>query len=335
MKRWKINSFEELENCISCKLANIDISVLTKDYYSKIVEIPKRNGTREICVINKSNNLYQIQKNLKKNFLDNIVLSDRAFGFVKEQSYFDYLNEHTNCFSAKYYLRIDIKDFFGSINGKHIKDALNFYVDGEEKDDIIANLQKIVLFNDKLIQGTPIAPAISNIVFRQLDIRIERYCDKCGVDYSRYADDLLFSSDKKGMLDRRFIRTIERILQSKDFNVNYDKIRLSESIIALNGFVVGEDVRLSRKKLKCISGMVYYLEKKPLIDDVTWFKEFSNNMRTFGYDEFSNKSEIINALAGNRSFIISAIRYANEGKYKERCERLIKRIEKQIEVISK
>ena len=80
---------------------------------------------------------------MKKNFLDNILLSDRAFGFVKEQSYFYYLQEHINTFSSNYYLRIDIKNFFGSINGDHIGKAFAFYVDGEDKVQIIEYIKKI------------------------------------------------------------------------------------------------------------------------------------------------------------------------------------------------
>lgn len=335
MKRWKINSYEDLENCINSDMSEIDFSVLAEEYYGTMVEIPKRKGKRTICVIDKSSHLYHIQRNFKKNFLDNIALSDRAFGFVKGESYFDYLYEHTHSIFKDFYLRIDIKDFFGSINGKHIEDVFDFYVDGEDKESIIEDIKQIVLYDNKLVQGTPIAPSISNIVFRQIDIRIERYCDKCGVSYSRYADDLLFSSNKKGVLDRRFIRTIERILQSKNFYINYDKVRLSTQSIALNGFVIDKDVRLSRKKIKRISGMVYYLERNPIKDSKAWFDDFNDYIQYFGYDKFEQKNEIINSLAGNRSFIIAAIRYAGDGKYKERCKKLISRIEKQIDFISK
>lgn len=334
MKKWKINSFEDLEKCIKYDLSEIDFSTLAKGYYADIIKIPKNNGEREICVIDKRNILYKIQKNLKKNFLDNIMLSDRAFGFIKNQSYFDYLSEHASVGQHRWYLRIDIEDFFGSINGKHIDNAFDFYIDGEEKKEIIETLKSIVIYNDKLIQGTPIAPVISNIVFRQLDIRIERYCDRCGVIYSRYADDLLFSSDSRCGFNRRFVKTIDRILASKDFRINNKKTRLSENMIVLNGFVIENAVRLSRKKMKHISGMVYYLENTLFEDNSAWYKEFNECMQVWGYSEFNQKSDIINALAGNRSFLISAVRYIDDSKYKERLEKLIGRIEEQISKIS-
>lgn len=279
--------------------------------------------------------MYRIQKKFKKNFLDNILLSDRAFGFVKEQSYFTYLQEHVNTISSNWYLRIDIENFFGSINEKHIERAFEFYIDGEEKDKIVEVIKKITLFNNKLVQGTPIAPIISNIVFRPLDIRIERYCNMQGVNYSRYADDLLFSTEKEGVLTRKFIRTIEHILRSQSFAINYSKLRLAQNRIVLNGFVICKDIRLSRKKLKRISGMVYYLEKNPFESNKKWLFKFNQNMQYFGYNTIRSVNEIINILSGNRAFLLDAKKVGKDECYLMHCEKLIKRIEKQLEFLCK
>ena len=299
-------------------------------YYADRIEIPKKNGTREIYVIDRSNPIFQIQKQFKKKFLDNIMLSDRAYGFVKERNYFDYLAVHAATTEPRYYLRIDIKDFFGSINGTHIKEAFDFYVDGDDKPSIINAIQAIVLYDDKLVQGTPVAPAVSNIVFRPLDIRIERYCDLLGVEYSRYADDLLFSTEQSGVLTGKFIKKIEKILGSKHFRINYDKLRLKYKEISLSGFVVGNGVKLSRKKLSHINGMVYYLEKNRPIKTKEWFENFNTQMNSFGYEAMGNTDSIIDILAGYRSFLISAKRAGQDEKYLEHCEKMIKRIEKQI-----
>lgn len=334
MRRWKIKSIQEFEECIKYDVSELKSQTdIFEAYYKNKIEIPKKNGKREIYVIDKTNCLYKIQKNLQKNFLNNIMLSDRAFGFVKEQSYFDYLQEHINVLGCNQYLRIDIKDFFGSISDGHIEEAFDFYIEGDEKTQIVDTIKKIVLYNHELVQGTPVAPTISNIVFRSLDIRIERYCALQGVNYSRYADDLLFSTDREGILSRRFIRTIERILNSKDFCINYDKMRLSNKFISLNGFVVGKEIRLSRKKLKHINGMIYYLEKNTFENDKSWFKEFNQQMGMLGYDKIENIDEIVNILAGNRSFLLAAKRVGKEENYLNHCDRLINRIERQISLL--
>lgn len=340
MKRWKINSLDELYECIGPESTIFPGSgdawnnAINK-YYEYYMEIPKKKGTRKIYVIDRNSQIYQMQKRFKSNFLDNIMLSDRVFGFVKERNYFDYLIVHAISSAPRYYLRIDIKDFFGSINGKHIEDAFGFYVDGNSKTDIINAIKDLVLYENKLVQGTPVAPSVSNIVFRPLDIRIERYCDLLGVEYSRYADDLLFSTDREKVLTGKFIKKIEIILKDKSFHINYDKLRLEYGKISLNGFVVGNGVKLSRKKFKHINAMIFYLEKNELEKKPRWFSEFNRQMRAFGYEAVGNVTDIINILAGSRSFLISAKRVGKEEKYLDHCERVIKRIEKQIDKLIK
>lgn len=132
---------------------------------------------REICAIDKSCELYRIQRNLKRNFLDNIMISDIAYGFRKKSDYFDFLECHKSFYGSSNYLRIDISDFFGTISRGLLEETFEYYVicsSKEEKEKIIESLLEILLYNGKLIQGTPLAPAVSNIIFRSIDIRIEK-----------------------------------------------------------------------------------------------------------------------------------------------------------------
>ena len=114
--------------------------------------------------------------------------------------YFDFLETHRNFYGNANYLRIDISNFFGSISEQMIIDTFEYYVDSVEKEKILKCLLDVMLYNGVLIQGTPIAPVVSNIIFRSVDIRIQRYCDKQRVMYSRYVDDLMFSSEERGKL---------------------------------------------------------------------------------------------------------------------------------------
>lgn len=335
MKKWKISSIADLEEILNIRLFKIEKNTCVDEYYSNYISIPKKNGYRSVCSIDKTNCMYRIQYNLKRNFLDKIYVSDAVYGFVKGNNYFDYLNEHLVQDNNRFFLRIDIKDFFNSITGEHIVDSFDYYVEGDEKEDIIEWLKWALLFDEKLIQGTPTAPAVSNIVFRPLDIRIERYCDKCGVTYSRYADDLLFSTSKKGILDYRFIKTISRILASKGFKVNRSKTRMSEGQISLNGFVLGKDIHLSRKKRKRIGGMLFYLETKGFKNKKEWYESFSSYMSRLGESDFQRKNDVINVLAGYRSFLILVSRYSKEINQRKRIDKTIKRIEKQLQKISR
>lgn len=331
MKKWKIDSKEELLKCMACSEAEFIDSLGERDrYYARQIEIPKKNGTRKICEIDKSCRLYVIQKNLKKNYLDNIQLSDAAYGFVKERDYIDYLNIHTNAYKKNNYLRLDITNFFGSISRSVLKKTFEFMIDSDDKDEIVRMLLDVVMHGEVLEQGTPIAPVISNIVFRPIDIRIEKYCEKLDVTYSRYADDLLFSSENSVVLSKRFIKTIGRIISSYEFKINYSKLRTDSRQIALNGYVVSDSVTLSRKKLESIRRVLYHLEKKQFKLGSDWLEGYNSMLEDSEKKHIQSVSSIINYLAGYRSFVINMMKHSHDTRFQKKGAKLITRIEKQI-----
>lgn len=334
---WKINTIEDLYQCIACNEKVLNTALAKKEnYYKNKIQIPKKKGMRTICSVDKTSALFSIQRELKKNYLDNIMISDAAYGFVKDTDYIDYLAVHKNFTGNNRYLRIDISDFFGSITEEQVKEALRHFVaDGDDGEKILTRLIDIIMNHGKLEQGTPVAPVVSNIVFRPVDIRIERYCEKQNVTYSRYADDLLFSSESDAVIDRKFVRTVERILEDYNFKVNYDKLRKARNRIALNGYVVDSDVRLSRKKRKPIGAMLFFLENNKFSKTKEWFEHFNDEMQKYGISSIANVNDLINLLAGNRSFLINSFKHSESDRYCKQCKKMIGRIEKQIHEITK
>lgn len=311
-------------------------------YYKKNrYEIQKKNGLRVIYRGDSKEKLYHLQKNLTKNFLDKIYISDAAYGFVKGVGYWDFLEEHTNYCCRNHFLRMDISDFFGSITENMVRDSIGYYVDENledyQRNAILDVICDIVTYNNYLPQGAPCSPVVSNIVFRPVDIRIEKYCEKLGVHYSRYADDFLFSEDigQRSKLNRNFVRTIERILHENGYRVNYDKLRTANTSLSLNGFVVDSEVHLSRKKRKKMKAVLYYLEHNEYKKEAEWLKDFNANMKKYDIS-IESKEGLIDYLAGNRAFLIHAMNYVEEessyyGQYQKdinRIETMILNIEK-------
>lgn len=341
MNTWKINNLQDLFNCLDMTKESLDEALTTnrmRFYYRDSFTIPKMNGERTICSVDKGSSLYTIQKRLKNNYLDNIFLPDTAYGFVKGVNYYDFLGIHTDRFVSRY-LRIDIKDFFDSINGKHISDSFEFILkDCEDKDDIKKYLKKILLYNDKLVQGTPTAPVVSNIVFRSLDIRIEKYCSKMNVLYSRYVDDLMFSSADNTVLSDRFFYGIKAILNSEGFNINYAKVRKSSKSFVINGVVVEESIRLSRGKLKKIGKILYCLEHNKYRQDrnfAVWLGTINESLREIDCEiTFNGKKGLIFYLSGYRSYLIQLLKTNNLNDMNIRkLSRIIQRIENQLDKI--
>ena len=71
-------------------------------------------------------------------------------------------------------------------------------------------------------QGSACSPALSNIICITLDKRLIGLCEKRGIRYSRYADDMYFSCDDKALLLKNF-SIITKIIEDEDFNINEKK----------------------------------------------------------------------------------------------------------------
>lgn len=319
-----------------------DIAEDKEEYYNEF-EIPKHSGTRTIRAINPTCLLYRMQKNLKINFFDNINMPVPVKGFIKGENYVSYLTQHVG---KKYYLRMDIHAFFDSITTEQIQDVLSEFIQNK---DVIACILEIVTLDKSLPQGAITSPSISNIVFRRIDQRILKYCQETNVTYTRYADDLLFSSNDINFTeDRYFYSMIKHILKSNGFESNCNKKKTGESSINLSGFVVGENVHLSRKKLKNINTLLYYFRKKKdfsgskyrvdssLIGGDDWL----DNINALGITRngvpvvFNTSVSLINYLCGYRAFLLSVIK--NDDCLRQRHNPLknkIKNIERIIDVI--
>lgn len=163
--------------------------------------IPKRNGTpRDILA--PTPKLKLLQRRLANVLYLALADIDKAgsprrhlsHGFAKHLSIVTNANVHRR---RRYVLNLDLKDFFPSINfgrvrGMFIKDK-RFGLDIK----IATLIAQIACHDDVLPQGSPCSPVISNIIGHLLDIRLVRFAKSQKSTYSRYADDITFSTNAK------------------------------------------------------------------------------------------------------------------------------------------
>ena len=321
MDGYKIKSKEQfLNEIVKLQEENLQLCIHPANKASayRRYEKKKKNGYRTIYSIDKNNLLYIAQNNLQNNLFQNFMFPECVYGFRKRRSYYDYLMPHISEAGPRFFIRLDISNFFDTIRMKDIQEALEYYIideiDLEERNYIIKNLIEITTINNGIVQGAVTSSVLSNLVFRSLDIRIERYCKKINVVYSRYADDMLFSSDKDYIHSNKFINMIRKIIRDKGFLVNNSKTIRDKNEIHLNGFVVGTDIRMSRKKLSGINKIIYEMEKK----DFT------------GFDSRKLKYSTRNKLSGYRAYLIQILKYTKNENKTEYITKKIKKIEKLI-----
>ena len=139
------------------------------------------------------------------------------------------------------------------------------------------------------------------------------------------------------------MKMISRILKDYGFELNRDKTVISEDQIVLNGYVVGNAVWLSRRKMRDLKRILYFFRNKnhelyridklkvkktiESLKELNCFMEKNNSER----NNFANSLELINYLAGCRSWLIAILQMRTEdnrtrrnlGKTKVRIEMLL------------
>jgi len=140
--------------------------------------------------------LKQIQFDIMNKVLYLFKAHPIAHGFVKSRSPVSNATVHVG---KKYILTIDIKDFFNSIHGAKITDALRWLLKLQNKftftDEDCLLISQILCYNGGLPQGSPASPVMSNLVCLGLDKRLLHIAQNHSAEITRYADDITASSD--------------------------------------------------------------------------------------------------------------------------------------------
>jgi len=340
---------------------NIDRIQKSKDVQSyKTFEIRKKSGkVRKIHSPNKG--LKEFQKCL--NIILNIIYEPhkRAFGFVNGKSIVDNAKNHV---AKNYVYNIDLKDFFPSIDAKRVWGRLTakpFNLGTTEERKQIANMIKAICCTpmkvERLIdnewttktvsvlpQGAATSPILTNAICERLDIKLTGLSKRFGLDYSRYADDITFSSmhntytNDKGERESiyesnsSFDKELRRIISSQNLHINEKKVRLQKRGYKqeVTGLIVNSKVNTPNFYVKELRQWVYFLESK---DYDTAYKLFiSKYIRNKG-EINKSKPNMLMVIEGKLLYL-KMVKGENNTTYlklKARFERLTNRMTSKVD----
>jgi RNA-directed DNA polymerase len=235
-------------------------------YLYRTYEIPKRSGgSRRIH--HPSVELKALQRWLLSNVIEALpVMEEVAFAYRKKTNVGSNAGQHLN---SKFLLRMDFINFFPSLSD----DDIRYYIgmndrlfQGWEEEDV-RFFNSIVSRFGKLTVGAPSSPALSNVLCRHMDVEIKKASDELGVTYTRYADDLFFSTNAPKVLsdlELEVIRIVRNLECPANLHVNEKKTRhLSKrQKRQVTGVVLSTDGTLSlgRALKRQIRSMVYRVE---------------------------------------------------------------------------
>lgn len=232
-------------------------------------KIPKKSGG-ERTINTPSTDLKDIQKNIV-NLLwkqqttfwnENNIKPNISHAFVKKKSIISNAYVHKN---KRYVFNIDLEDFFDSFHFGRVRGFFEKNKNFLFPQNIATVLAQLTCYNSCLPQGAPSSPIITNLICNILDMRLLKIAKKFKLDYTRYADDLTFSTNDKYFLRdlEKFKIQTEAIIKYSGFKINKKKTRLQyrDSRQVVTGLTVNKKVNVSRDFYKETRAMAYSLYK--------------------------------------------------------------------------
>lgn len=193
----------------------------------RTIRIPKKQKGKYRTLNIPSDNLKNMQYSIVNTLQSFGTLAhNSAFAYVKHRSIYNALEEHQQN-DSKWFLKIDLKDFFGSCTKTFIYKQLkqiypySLLTQDEGCDKIIKDIIKMACYKNKLPQGNPISPYLTNMIMVPIDYKLNQLLPV----YTRYSDDMLFSARTKIDLNKT-IHNIELILKETPLKINSEKTRL-------------------------------------------------------------------------------------------------------------
>jgi retron-type reverse transcriptase len=217
--------------------------------------IPKRTGGMRKIAAPKPE-LKKVQSVILRRILAKLRAHDAAMAFERRRSIVTHARAHAK---KAVVVRIDVKDFFGSIREKRVRAF--FMAIGWEK-DAAALLTELCTYRGVLPQGAPTSPRLANLVSHQMDARLSGLAKKRGAVYTRYADDLTFSFESDAG-DRVLVGATELILRDYDLQIHMKKklrIRRRHQQQLVTGLVVNDGVRMPRRTRRWLRAVEHHLK---------------------------------------------------------------------------
>ena len=241
-------------------------------YYN--FEIPKKSGGKRKISAPKRR-MKALQLWVLHNILNCIAIGEQAHGFIKQRSIVTNAQPHTG---QDIVINVDLKDFFPSIDFKRVKGlfhklgyseqmAVIFALICTQAETQMVTLDEVTYYvqNGKRIlpQGSPASPAISNLIAYRLDRKVKGLADKLGFTYTRYADDLSFSTTKENEKNiSALLYFLNEIIQSEGLTVNPEKTHIMRRSAQqkVTGIVVNEKLNVEREQLRKFRALLHNIE---------------------------------------------------------------------------
>jgi RNA-directed DNA polymerase len=238
-------------------------------YYEEITIQKTGGGTRTLHAVN--GRMRMLQKKLYQHLAPRYKPSKFATGFIEGKSIVENARAHRK---NKIILKFDIEDFFPSITFPRVRGMFMQYPFHFSEVKATA-LAQICCLEDSgpIPQGGVTSPYISNMICRKLDSRLAGLAKNVHLKYSRYADDMTFSTSDLKLNIKSVTKHISKIIEDEGFKVNKKKTKVlrKNQPQSVTGILVNDGLNVRRSYIRNIRATLYKCE---ITDVLTQSKEY-------------------------------------------------------------
>ena len=245
----------------------LDYIIRSAPFRYKVFKIEKRSGNGKRTIAQPAREVKALQYWVMEKILRQFPIHPAAMGYRKGRSIVTNAAKHA---PQRFLLKMDFRDFFNSITSDDFEAYIRRRSKDEWSEEDISYLKNILFWNrdrkGKLIMsiGAPSSPMLSNILMYDFDKRMQAFCTKRKVKYSRYADDLAFSTNRANIL-----REIEVQVTAvcKEIALPHLKVNTEKTVHAsrggarrVTGLVLTNDgeVSLGRERKRLIRAQIWH-----------------------------------------------------------------------------
>jgi RNA-directed DNA polymerase len=208
---------ERLSAEFSLPMHDLVYLVRSAPYRYKVYQVDKRTPGQKRTIAQPARELKPLQRWVVQNVLAEFPIHESAMAYRKNRNILDNASHHAR---QRYLCKLDFKNFFPSIKATDFERFMRSASPAQQwTDEEIGYLSRILFWCKKrgkeleLSIGAPSSPMVSNILLYRFDLAVGALCANIGVTYTRYADDLTFSSNRPDVL-QRIEKQIPRICTS-------------------------------------------------------------------------------------------------------------------------
>ncbi|WP_312164840.1 reverse transcriptase domain-containing protein [Phenylobacterium sp.] len=258
-------------------------------YRYSAVAVPKRRGGSRTLLIPEPRLKY-LQRKLYALLQSVYVRRAPVHGFVADRSAITNANQHQ---ARPFLLNLDLENYFGSITTNRVRGLLTAISLPQLNADLIATLCTTA---NQLPQGAPTSPILANMVTHRLDKELMAFAARHRLRYTRYADDLSFSSyvqptalfaDAIPLPGRIAVSELSVELQSlilgNGFRINPGKVWFADKRTRkeVTGLIVNEFTNIRRTHVRSIRAGLHRLDTLGVSAALSAYEPRPGNKGTF------------------------------------------------------